>query len=486
MTSSQACLEPRGLLGPHAQALALAALGHGDVGADVEEVVLDPPQPLAVALRQVGHRERDADLRVELVDGAVGLDPRVRLGHPAHVAEMRLAVVAEARVDAGQIDGHGASRTVTSRPIRPRSVDREAGVRPARTRHCDRGCRTRAARESRIHWPAACGLGRSVRSARKPGDLPPTTKPRTLVEGVALRCTSSLSGLLAGVALLIAAPARAAPVTVDLRVEGPSATLVPQDRSPDVQPVRSPGRRRRTAATRRDSAGAGARVAPPRGDWSGRWRAVQRRRTIRTIRGERSRLQRRRTERRRLGALLAQVPLRDRRRLRHAECGDAATRCCSSPTASAGCTTSPTPLRSPRSRAPRSPARPRPCTSTRRRHLRRGRQRDDDRRRRWRARRRPRRGRTFTTRRRRRRRHGDLDGRSRLRGVRGDQAGLRARRDARTSASTAGRRCRRPRATRRAGRDRRSGCARARSTRAGARRGCCAAAWPPTRPGCTR
>ena len=50
LTSSQALLEPGGLLGRDAQPLALAAVGHREVGAHVEEVVLDAAQPLRVAL----------------------------------------------------------------------------------------------------------------------------------------------------------------------------------------------------------------------------------------------------------------------------------------------------------------------------------------------------------------------------------------------------------------------------------------------------
>ena len=99
-------LEPGGLLGQDAQALALAALGDGDVGADVEEVVLDPLQPLAVARRQLALRERHAEVGVELVHGAVGLDPRVGLRDPAHVAQMGLSAVAEAGVDTCQVYGH--------------------------------------------------------------------------------------------------------------------------------------------------------------------------------------------------------------------------------------------------------------------------------------------------------------------------------------------------------------------------------------------
>ena len=99
-------LEPLRLLGRDAQARAVAAVRHRDVGADVEQVVLHAPQPLRVAVGQPAARERDAELRVELVDGAVGLDPRVRLRHPAHVAEVGLAAVAEAGVDAREVDGH--------------------------------------------------------------------------------------------------------------------------------------------------------------------------------------------------------------------------------------------------------------------------------------------------------------------------------------------------------------------------------------------
>ena len=49
LTSSQRPLQPRHLVGVQAQTLALAAGGHREVGAGVEEVVLHPPQPVAVA-----------------------------------------------------------------------------------------------------------------------------------------------------------------------------------------------------------------------------------------------------------------------------------------------------------------------------------------------------------------------------------------------------------------------------------------------------
>ena len=63
-------------------------------------------QPRGVLLRQAVDRQRDADVGVELVDLAVGLDALVRLGHAAHVAEVRLAAVTELRVDAREVDGH--------------------------------------------------------------------------------------------------------------------------------------------------------------------------------------------------------------------------------------------------------------------------------------------------------------------------------------------------------------------------------------------
>ena len=62
-----------------------------------------------VALGEALGRQREADERVELVDVAVGLDARVGLGHPAHVAQVRLAAVAQARVDARQVDRHEAN-----------------------------------------------------------------------------------------------------------------------------------------------------------------------------------------------------------------------------------------------------------------------------------------------------------------------------------------------------------------------------------------
>jgi hypothetical protein len=81
----------------------------------------------AAKARQPRLQQRDADRRVQLVDRAVGLHARMQLGDAAHVAEVRLAAVAELRVDAGQVDGHRAapspafesSHTRTGRRIHP-------------------------------------------------------------------------------------------------------------------------------------------------------------------------------------------------------------------------------------------------------------------------------------------------------------------------------------------------------------------------------
>ncbi len=102
-------LEPGDLLGRGAQAilaLVLGVVGDREVGSEVEQVVLDPLQPRTEPVRKVALDQRDPEQAVELVDVAVGLDPRVGLGDPAHVPEVGLAGVAGARVDPGQVDRH--------------------------------------------------------------------------------------------------------------------------------------------------------------------------------------------------------------------------------------------------------------------------------------------------------------------------------------------------------------------------------------------
>ena len=104
-------LEPEHLRGLDAQAGALALrdaiqaelLGHGQVGAEVEEIVLDAPEPLVEAVGQL-ERARDADQGAELVDRPVGLDPQSLFGTRATVPEARLTQVAAARVDPIEVD----------------------------------------------------------------------------------------------------------------------------------------------------------------------------------------------------------------------------------------------------------------------------------------------------------------------------------------------------------------------------------------------
>src|SRR5439155_24326003 len=86
--------------------------GHREVGPDVEQLVLDPLERIAKRRREVRRRERVAELRVELVDGAEGGEACVELRDPRAVAETRLARVSAARVDARETDGLvGAART---------------------------------------------------------------------------------------------------------------------------------------------------------------------------------------------------------------------------------------------------------------------------------------------------------------------------------------------------------------------------------------
>src|SRR5207253_2575220 len=77
------------------------AVRNGQVGTDVEELVLDALEHSAQLLRRLG-REREPDVRVQLVDGAEGRDAAVELRHARAVAERRLSAVAAARVDPRQ------------------------------------------------------------------------------------------------------------------------------------------------------------------------------------------------------------------------------------------------------------------------------------------------------------------------------------------------------------------------------------------------
>src|SRR5207244_1806761 len=86
-------LEPADRLLRDAEPLVARRERNRQVGAEVEELVLDAVEAA-----------RPADERVELVDVAHRRHPRVELRDPRPVAEARLALVAAARVDAREAD----------------------------------------------------------------------------------------------------------------------------------------------------------------------------------------------------------------------------------------------------------------------------------------------------------------------------------------------------------------------------------------------
>jgi hypothetical protein len=89
----------------------------GEIGTEVEELVLNPAQGLGRAL----DGERPAEERVELVDLAHRLDPRVGLRDAAPVAEARLARIAAAGVDPCQPDRLVAFAAHVASPVRARA-----------------------------------------------------------------------------------------------------------------------------------------------------------------------------------------------------------------------------------------------------------------------------------------------------------------------------------------------------------------------------
>ena len=104
---------------------------HGQVGTDVEELVLDARQPTVASLHL-----SPAEDGVELVDRAVGLDERVELRHAREIAERRLARVACARVDPRQAD-----RLVRTPRHSPAARGSRARSRAAGSRSCPRRSR---------------------------------------------------------------------------------------------------------------------------------------------------------------------------------------------------------------------------------------------------------------------------------------------------------------------------------------------------------
>jgi hypothetical protein len=85
-------------LDPRDRARRLVLFGDAQVAAQVEEVVLDPPQHVTEPGLE-SRRDRRPDVAVELVHGAVRLDAEGVLRDALPRAERRGAVVAGARVD---------------------------------------------------------------------------------------------------------------------------------------------------------------------------------------------------------------------------------------------------------------------------------------------------------------------------------------------------------------------------------------------------
>src|SRR6185437_6274169 len=80
---------------------AAAVLGGAEIGAEVEELVLDAAEHRILVAARV--QPSEAERGVRLVDRAVGLDPERLLWHARAVAERSLALVAAARVDLGEL-----------------------------------------------------------------------------------------------------------------------------------------------------------------------------------------------------------------------------------------------------------------------------------------------------------------------------------------------------------------------------------------------
>ena len=88
----------------------VAAIGHAQIGAEIEQVVLNALQLGIDAWMAAGEvHPRHADGGVGLVDGAAGGNARRLLGHALAAAQRGGAVIAGARVDLVQ-DNHDRAR----------------------------------------------------------------------------------------------------------------------------------------------------------------------------------------------------------------------------------------------------------------------------------------------------------------------------------------------------------------------------------------
>src|SRR5579864_8296351 len=97
-------LEPLDLRGDNTQRLsaALATLGRAQIGAEIEEVVLNTRKH--VEGLTLGVEPGQTDRGIGLVDRAESLDAQRLLFHPRAIAERSLALVAALRVDAREAD----------------------------------------------------------------------------------------------------------------------------------------------------------------------------------------------------------------------------------------------------------------------------------------------------------------------------------------------------------------------------------------------
>jgi len=76
----------------------------GEVGADVEEVVLDAQQGGAHIVADVAGSQRDADGRIGLIGVGIRGQAHIGLRRPAEIPERRRALIAGAGVDPGEVD----------------------------------------------------------------------------------------------------------------------------------------------------------------------------------------------------------------------------------------------------------------------------------------------------------------------------------------------------------------------------------------------
>jgi hypothetical protein len=97
--------QPLDLARQYPQAFRLAlALGHGKVGAEIEQVVLDQAEHRVELARLAKMQAHHADRRIGLVDGSVSRDAQIVFRTALASPERRGAVIAGPRIDAIEHD----------------------------------------------------------------------------------------------------------------------------------------------------------------------------------------------------------------------------------------------------------------------------------------------------------------------------------------------------------------------------------------------